>query len=392
MVPVNSGRTVFAQLMDFLPRHEFQKCVDRYNGNFRTRRFSCLDQFLCMAFAQLTYRESLRDIQACLGSFKTKLYHIGIRSKVAKTTLAVANQKRDWRIYADFAQVLIQTARPLYAGDDFGVELNQTAYAFDSTTIDLCLSLFPWAGFRTTKAGVKLHTLLSLRGNIPVFACISNASTHDVRLLDVLPIEAGSFYILDRGYTDFARLFHFTEGMAFFVIRAKSNFNFYRRYSNIVNKSTGLRFDQTVVLSDPNKFREYPNPIRRIGFTDPITSKHLVFLTNNFTLPALTIAQLYKSRWQVELFFKWIKQHLRIKAFYGTSPNAVKTQIWIAICVYILVAIVKKKLALAHSLYTILQILSVSLFEKTHIFEVFSDDSYISETLDPQNQLSLLPF
>ena len=389
---MNSGRTVFAQLMDHLPRHEFQKCADRYHGNFRVRRFSCLDQFLCMAFAQLTYRESLRDIQACLGSFKAKLYHMGIRGKIAKTTLADANQNRDWRIYADFAQVLIGVARPLYADDDFGVQLDQTAYALDSSIINLCLSLFPWATFRTTKAGIKLHTLLNLRGSIPAFACISNASMHDVNMLDVLPLEPGAFYIMDRGYTDFGRLNRFTEKMAFYVIRAKSNFRFDRRYSHDVDKSSGLQFDQTVVLGDPIKFREYPATIRRIGFVDPLTAKRLAFLTNNFTLPALTITQLYKSRWQVELFFKWIKQHLRIKAFYGTSPNAVKTQIWIAICVYILVAIVKKKLALSHSLYTILQILSVSLFEKTPILEVFSDDSYISETLESQNQLSLLRF
>ncbi len=308
-----------------------------------------------------------------MGSFKAKLYRMGIRGKIARTTLADANQNRDWRIFLDFAQVLIHIAQPLYAGDDFGVELNQTAYAFDSTTIDLCMSLFPWAGFRSTKSGIKLHTPLSLRGNIPIFVCISNASTHDVQLLDVLPIEAGSFYIMDRGYTDFARLLRFTESLAFFVIRAKSNFNFYRRYSNPVDKSSGLRFDQTVVLAGPNKFREYPLPLRRIGFIDPITSKYLVFLTNNFSLPALTIAQLYKSRWQVELFFKWIKQHLRIKAFFGNSPNAVKTQIWTAICVYVLVAIVKKRLGLSQSPYTILQILSISLFEKAHILEVFSD-------------------
>jgi len=389
---MNSGRIVFAQLMDHLPRHEFHKCVDRYHGNFRVRQFSCLDQFFCMAFAQLTYRESLRDIQACLGSFKAKLYHMGIRGKIAKTTLADANQNRDWRIYADFAQVLIGIAQPLYADDDFGVQLEQSAYALDSSVIDLCLSLFPWAKFRTTKAGIKLHTLLNLQGNIPTFACISNASVHDVKLLDDLPLEPGAFYIMDRGYTDFRRLNRFTERMSFYVIRAKSNFKFDRRYSHNADKSIGIRYDQTVVLGDPIKYRECPAPIRRVGFVDPITSKRLVFLTNNFDLPALTIAQLYKSRWQVELFFKWIKQHLRIKAFYGTSPNAVKTQIWIAICVYLLVAIVKKKLGLQKSLYTILQILSVSLFEKTPVLEVFSDDSYISEIPDLQNQLSLLRF
>lgn len=389
---MNSGRTVFAQLMDHLPRHEFQKCVDRYQGDFRVRQFSCLDQFLCLAFAQLTYRESLRDIQVCLGSFKAKLYHMGIRGKIAKTTLADANQNRDWRIYADFAQVLIGIAQPLYADDDFGVQLKQSAYALDSSVIDLCLSLFPWAKFRTTKAGIKLHMLLNLRGNIPAFACITNASVHDVKLLDDLPLEPGAFYIMDRGYIDFRRLNHFTERMAFYVTRAKSNFKFNRRYSRDVDKSSGILYDQTVVLGDPVKYRECPAPIRRIGFVDPITSKRLVFLTNNFDLPALTIAQLYKSRWQVELFFKWIKQHLRIKAFYGTSPNAVKTQIWIAICVYLLVAIVKKKLGLQKSLYTILQILSVSLFEKTPILEAFSDDSYSSEIPDLQNQLSLLRF
>lgn len=389
---MNVGRTVFAQLMDFLPRHEFQKCVDRFHGNRRIRQFSCYDQFLCMAFAQLTYRESLRDIEACLGSFKNKLYHTGFRGRVARATLADANQNRDWHIWADFAHVLIQMAQPLYAHDDFGVDLNQTAYALDATIIDLCLSLFPWARFRSTKAGVKLHTLLNLRGNIPAFACVTNASVHDVNLLDILPLEAGSFYMLDRGYTDFGRLNRLTEGLSFFVIRAKSNFHFYRRYSGPVDKSLGLRFDQTIVLADPNKFKEYPHPIRRVGFVDPFTQKRLVFLTNNFELPTLTICQLYKSRWQVELFFKWLKQHLRIKAFFGTSPNAVKTQIWIAICVYVLVSIVKKKLGLSFSLYKILQILSVSLFEKTLILELFSDDSCISKTTNPENQLSLLPF
>jgi hypothetical protein len=389
---MNSGRTVFAQLMDFFPRHEFQKCVDRYHGNRRIRSFSCLDQFLCMVFAQLTYREGLRDIEACLGSFKNKLYHVGIRGRVARATLADANQKRDWRIYADFAQVLIKIAQPLYTNDDFSVDLNQAAYALDSTIIDLCLSLFPWARFRSTKSGVKLHTLLNLRSNIPAFACVSNASVHDVHLLDILPLEPGSFYMLDRGYTDFGRLNRLIENLSFFVIRAKSNFNFYRRYSAPVNLSLGLRFDQTVVLANPNKFKEYPHPLRRIGFVDPITRKRLVFLTNNFVLPALTICQLYKSRWQVELFFKWIKQHLRIKAFFGTSSNAVKTQIWIAICVYVLVAIVKKKLGLPFSLYTILQIMSVTLFEKTPILQVFSDDTCIAENTNTENQLSLLRF
>jgi hypothetical protein len=389
---MNVGRTVFAQLMDFLPRHEFQKCVDRYHGNRKVRSFSCLDQFLCMAFAQLTYREGLRDIEACLGSFKNKLYHVGIRGRVARATLADANQERDWRIYADFTQVLIKAAQPLYANDDFAVDLNQAAYALDSTIIDLCLSLFPWARFRSTKSGIKLHTLLNLKGNIPAFACISNASVHDVHLLDILPLEPGSFYMLDRGYTDFDRLSRLTENLSFFVIRAKSNFNFYRRYSSVVNKSLGLRLDQTVVLADPIKFKEYPHPLRRIGFVDATTQKHLVFLTNNFALPALSICQLYKSRWQVELFFKWIKQHLRIKAFFGISPNAVKTQIWIAICTYLLVAIVKKKLDLPLSLYTILQILSVSLFEKTPILQLFSDDPCASKTSDLENQLPLLRF
>ena len=389
---MNIGRTVFAQLMDFLPRHEFQKCVDRYHGNRRIRKFSCYDQFLCMAFAQLTYRESLRDIEACLGSFKNKLYHAGFRGRVARATLADANQNRDWRIWADFAQVLIKIAQPLYTDDDFGVDLGQAAYAIDATIIDLCLTLFPWARFRSTKAGIKLHTLLNLRGNIPTFACISNASVHDVNLLDIMPLETGSFYMLDRGYMDFGRLNRFTEGFSFFVIRAKSNFKFYSRYSRKVNKSIGLRFDQTVVLADPNKFNEYPHPLRRVGFLDSLTQKRLDFLTNNFELPALTICQLYKSRWQVELFFKWLKQHLRIKAFLGTSPNAVKTQVWIAICVYVQMAIVKKKLGLSFSLYKILQILSVSLFEKTLILQLFSDDPCISETTNTENQLSLLSF
>ncbi len=386
---MNLGRTVFAQLMDFLPLHEFRKCVKQYHGERKVKKFTCLDQFLCMAFAQLTFRESLRDIESCLRAFQPKLYHMGFRGKVSRNTLANANSRRDFRIYQDFAYVLIREARQLYADEEFAVDLDQTAYALDSTIIDLCLSLFPWARFRTTKAGIKLHTLLNLRGNIPVFACISNASVHDVNLLDDIPLEPGAFYILDRGYTDFGRLYRLTENLSFFVTRAKSNFHFYRRYSHTVDKSTGLRFDQTVVLADPNKFKDYPSPLRRIGFVDPVTSKRLVFLTNNVSLPALTIARLYKSRWQVELFFKWIKQHLRIKAFFGTSPNAVKTQIWIAIAIYVLVAIVKKKLSPSLSLYTILQILSVSLFEKTPLLKAFFKYECIFQGHEVEKQLVL---
>jgi len=386
---MNIGRTVFAQVMDFVPSYEFQKCVDRYHGNYKMITFSCLDQFLCLSFAQLTYRESLRDIEACLRVATPKLYHMGIRGKVSRNTLAHANEKRDWRIYADFAQVLISLARELYADEDFGLELNQTVYAFDSTTIDLCLSVFPWAKFRRTKAAIKLHTLLDLRGNIPVVISITQGKIHDVNALDHLFFEAGAIYIFDRAYVDFARLYRIHQSLAFFVTRAKSNFVFKRLYSLPVDKSTGVRADQIIALSGFYALKDYPERLRRIRYVDAVTQKRLVFLTNNFDLPAIVIAQLYKSRWQVELFFKWIKQHLRIKAFYGTSENAVKTQIWIAISVYVLVAIIKKRLKLDRSLYTILQILSVSLFEKTPILQVLSSTDYEDELLDNDNQLNL---
>ncbi len=335
---------IFSQLMDFLPKHEFDKCVRRYQGNYRVRKFSCLDQFRCMAFAQLTYRESLRDIETCLRAVQPKLYHVGIRGKVSRSTLADANETRDWRIYADFAQVLIGMARKLYAEDDFGRALQQTAYVLDSMTIDLCLSLFPWARFRRRKGAVKVHTLMDLRGSIPCFIHVTAGNIHDLNILDELLFEPGSFYIMDRGYIDFGRLYALAQSLAFFVVRAKSNLDYSRRTSRQVDKSTGLRSDQTIILKGPKTSQAYPEPLRRISYLDTDTQKRFVFLTNNFTLSALTIPQLYKCRWRVELFFKWIKQYLRIKAFYGTSQNAVKTQIWIAISVYLLVSILKKEL------------------------------------------------
>jgi hypothetical protein len=386
---MNTGRTIFSQLMDFLPLREFQKCVMRYSGNHKVISFSCFDQFLSMAFAQLTYRESLRDIEVCLRVMGTKLYHMGIRGRIARSTLADANENRDWRIYADFAQVLISEAKQLYVNEDFGVELESTVYALDSTTIDLCLALFPWARFRKTKAAVKLHTLLNLCGDIPEFIHISDGKMHDVKILDILLPMPGAFYVMDRGYLDFKRLYALHQASAFFVTRSKRGIQFKRQYSHAVNKSTGLRFDQTIILTGLNSAKNYPTALRRIGYFDKETKKRFVFITNNFLLEALTIAKLYKARWKVELFFKWIKQHLRIKAFYGTSENAVKTQIWIAISVYVLVAIVKKKLCLEQSLYTILQILSVSLFEKTPILEALADDDYNNETGHDPNQLSL---
>jgi DDE family transposase/uncharacterized protein DUF4372 len=387
---VNIGRTVFSQIMDFIPSFQFRQCVDRYNGNYKVITFTCLDQFLCMAFAQLTYRESLRDIEACLRVAKPKLYHMGIRSNVSRNTLAHANENRDWRIYADFAQVLIKIARELYANEDFGLELENAVYAFDSTTIDLCLSVFPWAKFRKNKAAVKLHTLLDLRGNIPVVISITNGKIHDVNALDDLIFEPGAIYIFDKAYIDFARLYRMHQSLAFFVTRAKSNFVFKRLYSQPVDKSTGVRADQIIMVTGFYTLLDYPEKLRRIRYYDVETRKRFVFLTNNFTLPAIVIAKLYKCRWQVELFFKWIKQHLRIKAFYGTSENALKTQIWIAISVYVLVAIVKKRLKLDRSLYTILQILSVTMFEKTAILQVLSAPNYDNDTGDEDNQLNLL--
>jgi hypothetical protein len=389
---LNNGRTIFSQLIDFLPVQEFRKCVARYGGNRRVRTFSCWDQFLSMIFAQLTYRESLRDIVTCLGSLGPKLYHAGIRGPLRRSTLADANESRDWRIYADFAAVLIHRARALYHDDGFALDLEQPAYAFDSTTVDLCLTLFPWAQFRRRKSAVKLHTLIDLRGNIPCFVHVSSGSMADVTSLDFLPIEPGSFYMMDRGYIDFARLYAFTQGMAFFVTRAKSDLDFSRRSYQQVDKSTGLRSDQTIVLCGPKTSQLYPQPLRRVSYHAQDIDKRFVFLTNNFALPALTIAMLYKCRWQVELFFKWIKQHLRIKAFFGTTINAVKTQVWIALSVYVLVAIVKKELKIDRSLGEILQILSIGLFEKTPILQAFLNDSAKMENAADHNQLPLFDF
>ena len=386
---MNSGQTIFSQLMDFIPTYEFNQCVKRYNGNYKIKNFTCWEQFLCMAFAQLTYRESLRDIQACLRAAHKKLYHMGIRSKVSRNTLAHANQIRDWRIYADFAQILIGQARKLYANEDFGVQLEQTVYALDSTIIDLCLSLFPWALFRKKKGAVKLHTLIDLRGNIPTVIFITHGKVHDVNILDALVIEAGAIYVMDRGYLDFERLCTIHQSSAFFVTRAKSNFDFKRLYSKPVDKSAGVLCDQVVILQGFYAKKSYPDKLRRIKYYDADKKKRLVFLTNNFLLPSLTIAEIYRCRWQVELFFKWIKQHLRIKAFYGTSENSVKIQIWIAISVYVLVAIVKKRLNLNLSLYTILQILSVSLFDKTPVLQALTPTDYNDQEDDFRRQLIL---
>jgi Domain of unknown function (DUF4372)/Transposase DDE domain len=383
------GHYVFAQVMQHLPLTTFRRCIERYDGERKVKRFSCLDQYLSLAFAQLTWRESLRDIEACLRAQSAKLYHLGFRSTIARNTLANANAVRDWRIYADFAQHLIGIARRLYADDPLTLELDDTVYALDSTTIDLCLSVFPWAPFQSTKAAVKLHTLLDLRGNIPTFIFISDGKMHDVNILDQLLPEAGAFYVMDRGYVDFERLARLDDAGSFFVTRAKSNLKARRRYSRPVDRATGLRCDQTVVLTGFKSRQGFRRPLRRIKFTDPQSGKRLVFLTNNFALDALTIAKLYKCRWQVELFFKWIKQHLRIKAFFGTSENAVKSQIWIAVSVYVLVAIVKKRLALPASLYEMLQILSLTLFEKTPINGLFDAyDHKKSPHADP-NQLNL---
>jgi len=387
---MNRGRTVFNQILDFLPFHEFRKCVHRYRGAYKVRKFSCLDQFLCMAFAQLTYRESLRDIETCLRTFQAKLYHVGIRARVSRSTLADANETRDWRIYRDFAQVLIGIARRLYAEEDFGLGLEETAYAFDSTTIDLCLTLFPWARFRKTKAAVKLHTLMDLRGNIPCFIAITHGKIHDVKLLDELVLEAGAFYILDRGYVDFARLYRFTQSLAFFLVRAKSNLDYARVNWRQVDQATGVRSDQTIRLKGPKTSQDYPDPLRRVRYFDRETKKHLIFLTNNFILPALIIAELYRCRWRVELFFKWIKQYLRIKAFYGTAENAVKTQIWIAVSIYVLVAILKKELKIERSLGEILQILSLTLFEKVPIYQVLAGFELQNQEIESPNQLILL--
>ena len=389
---MNSGRTVFAQLLDHLPSYEFQKCVTRYRGDYQQKTFSCWDQYLAMAFAQLTYRDSLRDIEACLRSMQGKLYHMGFRGKVSRSTLADANESRDWRIYADFAQVLIGMARPLYAHDPMGVDLEHSLYALDSTTIDLCLSLFPWARFRQHKAAVKMPTLLDLHGNIPTFIRITDGKVHDVNILDEIVPETGAFYVMDRGYIDFDRLYFFTLCSAFFVVRTKENVLLQRRYSHPVDKSTGVRSDHTVILTAIESVKVYPDALRRVSYLDADTNKRLKFLTNNFVLPALTIAQTYKCRWQVELFFRWVKQHLRIKSFFGTSDNAVKTQIWIAVSIYVLVAIVRKRLGLRASLYQILQILSVTLFEKVPVLRALEAASFHDDLLEDPNQLILFNF
>jgi len=386
------GQTVFAQVMAHFPAYEFQKCVTRYDGDFRKRSFSCWDQFLCLGFAQLTYRESLRDIEACLRSVQGKLYHMGFRGRISRSTLADANESIDWRIYADFAQVLIATARPMYAKESLGFDLDGTVYALDSTTIDLCLSVFPWARFQSSKSAVKMHTLLDLRGSIPTFIEVSDGKLHDVNILDTILPEAGSFYVMDRGYLDFGRLYSFHRCGAFFVTRTKAGVLLRRRYSRAIDKTTGLRSDHTVMLTSAASSKNYPDPLRRVRFYDLEQRRWLIFLTNNFDLPALTIAHLYKSRWKVELFFKWIKQHLRIKAFYGNSENAVKTQIWTAIAIYVLVAILKKRLALDATLYQILQVLSVTLFEKTPILRAFDDTDSQEKSTPFSNQLNLLDF
>ena len=384
-----SGQFVFSQVMAHLPMKPFRRCVQRYHGNRYVKSFTCFDQFLCLAFAQLTHRESLRDIEVCLRAHQDKLYHLGLRGGMARNTLAHANQQRDWRLYADFAHALIRIARPLYAEEDLGLELDHTVYALDSSTINLCLSVFPWAHFRQTKAAVKLHTLLDLQGSIPTFIHISDGKLHDVNVLDLLLPEPGAIYIMDRAYLDFQRLFALTLAAAFFVIRNKANIRYRRRYSHQVNRETGLLCDQTIVLTGDKTTKRYPQPLRRISYRDPQTHTTFEFLTNHFALPALTITELYRYRWRVELFFKWIKQHLRIKAFFGVSENAVKTQIWTAISVYVLVAIIKKRLKLPTELYTILQILSLTLFEKVPLYQLLTQTDYKTDHHDILNQLNL---
>jgi len=386
---VNQGQTIFSQVIDFLPWKKFRQCVNRYNGDYRISSFTCYNQFLCMAFAQLTYRESLRDIECCLRAMREKLYHMGIRGKVSRSTLADANEVRDWRIYSDFAQVLIHEARRLYIDDDFGLELKETVYALDSSTIDLCLSVFPWARFRKTKAAVKLHTLLDLRGDIPTFIWITDGKVHDVNVLDHLIPEPGAIYIMDRAYLDFQRLYQMHQSSAVFVTRSKTNTGLRRIYSHKVDKTIGVRCDQTVVPTGFYSKKEYPEKLRRIKYFDAEKGRSFVFLTNQFTLPALTITELYRYRWRVEVFFKWIKQHLRIKKFFGTSENAVKTQIWVAISTYVLVAIMKKRLKIDLTLHTILQILSISLFEKKPIYQVLTDNDYTNKITSGHIQLKL---
>jgi hypothetical protein len=386
---VNQGQTIFSQIMNYLPKYSFDCCVKKYRGNYKVQSFTCWEQFLAMTFAQLTYRESLRDIETCLRAMQNKLYHIGIRSKISRSTLADANQNRNWKIYADFAYLLIDQAKELYRDDKFFKELDETVYALDSTTIDLCLSLFPWAKFRKTKSAIKIHTLLDLQNNIPSFISITDGSVHDVNILDELITEIGAFYIVDKGYIDFERLYNLNNNSAYFVTRAKSNFQFKRIYSHQVDKSLGLICDQSIVLKGFYPSKDYPDKLRRIKYFDSQNNRHLVFLTNNFRLPAMTIANLFKQRWQIELFFKWIKQNLKIKSFYGNTPNAVKTQVCIAISVYVLLAIIKKKLKIEHSLYTFLQLISISVFEKTPIISMFSDSNYTNEIDHNYNQLSL---
>jgi hypothetical protein len=389
---MNFGKLIFSQVMDFLPLHTFRRCVSRYQGNYQVKRFTCLDQYFCMAFAQLTYRESLRDIEACLRSQQHKLYHMGMRSTVSRSTLAEANEQRDWRIYADFAYSLILIARKLYSNEPFGVDLKQAVYALDATTIDLCLSLFPWANFRQSKSAIKLHTLLDLRGNIPTFIHVSDGKLHDVNVFDILPLEPGAFYIMDRGYLDFSRLHALSQTPAFFVTRAKSNFKCRRLYSHQVDRTAGLIYDQTILLTGFYSAKDYPDKLRRVKYHDAETDKTLIFLTNNFSLPPLTIARLYKCRWQVELFFKWIKQNLRIKSFFGTSENAVKTQVWIAVSVYVLVAIIRKRLNIQASLYTMLQILSVTAFDRMPLIQLLTDTDSLSIQSNISNQLNLFGF
>lgn len=387
---MNKGRTVLSQVLDFVSKYEFDKCVKKYKGNYRVRTFTCWEQFIVMAFAQLTYRESLRDIESCLGAISDKLYHSGVKSKVKRSTLAEANENRDWRIYAEFAQLLIQEARELYKGDNnFSLDIDEVAYALDSSTIDLCLSLFPWAKFRKNKAAVKMHTLMDLRGSLPTFIEITDGKVHDVNFLDDLILEPGAFYVMDRAYLDFERLYHLDQCLVFFVIREKRNFNYRRLYSRKVDKEKGFKCDQTIKLTGFYTSKKYPGKLRRIKYFDKEIGRNLVFLTNNFQYGAEAIAQLYKERWKIELFFKWIKQHLRIKKFYGTSPNAVKTQIWIAVSIYLLIAIMKKKLKLDQELYTILQILSISVFEKTSVNQLFSKGKHRNETNPNDNQLKM---
>lgn len=386
---MNQGQTIFSQIMSYIPRHSFHSCANKYQGNYRVRTFTCWEQFLVMAFAQLTYRESLRDIETCLRAMKNKLYHLGIRNNISRSTLADANEKREWKIYADFANILIKEAKELYSDEKFFNELDETIYALDSTTIDLCLSLFPWAKFRSTKGAIKMHTLLNLQNNIPAFISITDGSVHDVNILDELITEIGAFYIIDRGYTDFERLYRLNISNAFFVTRAKSNLQFKRIYSYHIDKTTGLICDQSIFLAGFYTSKDYPEKLRRIKYFDAENDKRFVFITNNFSLPALTIANLYKQRWQIELFFKWIKQNLKIKSFYGNSFNAVKTQIWIAISVYVLLAMIKKKLKIEHSLYTFLQVVSISIFEKTPIISMFSKHNYTNSHESSDNQLFL---